>query len=253
MKKLALCLMTTVLCLCTLCVPVMAEPESTFVPSVSAEGVPGIVTTMVDGQEVVGYIVNSADGTKLSTVYPGCLYIISLEEAQDENSKLHHATRQTLIDLYNMFLNRDIILSEDLEELNALVAEEFGEGNNADNMVLRDLFLMDVTHKECKDWLVKEGTTLDVTFEMDVEAGTFLQVATYIDGKWELVEKVVNHNEDDDLENDGTVTVTFEDLCPVVFLVPGEMNQPTFPWYWILIVLLIALGGYIVSKKGKKA
>lgn len=245
MKKLFLSLMTLVLCLCT----VNAEP---FVPSVTNGGAPDIVTTDDNGTQIVGYVTNG-EGTVLSTVYPECVYDYSLEDAQDENSNMSDTTRKMILDLYNQFVDGDIKLSEVLPALNDLVAAEFGKQNNADNMVVRDLFLVDLIHDECKAELAKEGTTVDVTFDVDIEKGTFIQVATYIDGEWQLVEKVVNNNDDEDPENDGTITVTFEDLCPVIFLVPGTMNAAPFNWLYVIIPLAISFIAFILSKKGKKA
>ena len=244
MKKLALCLMTFILCVCSV-------GATEFVPSVTNGGAPDVVTTNVNGEEIVGYVVDE-NGNQLATVYPGCIYTYSLEDALDQDSKMSDATRKMIVDLYNEFKDGKIKLSEVLPALNDLVAAEFGEQNNADNMILRDLFLCDLSHAECKDWLAKDGTTIDLTFKTDIEKGTFLQVAYYKDGQWHLADKVVNNNDDDNPENDGTVTVTFEDLCPVVFLVPGEMNEAAFNWWYIIIAIIIAIAGYVYSKKSKK-
>ena len=248
MKKLLACLFSLVLCFSS-AAPVFADE---FVPSVSGGGAPRIVYFEENGEKLVGYVVDTS-GKKLEPVKAGCLYVVSLEDAQDKDSKISDAARKQLLDLYDQFTKKEIKLSQELPALNDLVADKFGEGNNADNMVVRDLFLADLSHKVCKEELAKEGNTLDITFEMDVEKGTFLQVATYIDGEWQLVEKVVNNNEDDVKENDGTVTVTFEDLCPVVFLVPGEMAaEAGFNWLWIILALIIAFILFLLAKKSKK-
>lgn len=242
MKKLMIGLFSLVLAL-SLVSPVCAEDD--FTPSISGGKAPGIVTETIDGEEVVGYVVD-ADKNVLATVFAGCLGVVTLEDAQDKESNISDSARKTLLDLYEDLLEKEIKLSEELPELNKLVEEKFGKGNNADNMVVRDLMLADLVHKECKDELRKEGTTIDVTFEMKVEKGTFLQVATFIDGEWTLAEKVV-------INDDDTVTVTFEDLCPVLFLVPGEMNEEVagFNWWWLAIIPL-ALLFFLLSKKSNK-
>ena len=254
MKKLFACLFSLVLCLSST-VNVFAAPEDGFTVSVSGSGAPGIVVLEGVGNDaIVGYVVD-ASGTTLSTVYGGCVNSSSLEDAQNPESTMSEATRNELIGLYNQFVNKEIKLSEELEALNALVEEKFGKPNNADNMVVRDLMLVDLIHDECKAELAKEGTTLDITFELNVEKDTFLQVATLINGEWQLVEKVVNNNEDADTTNDGTVTVTFEDLCPVVFLVPGEMAQEEaagFNWIYVILALIASLIAILLVKKSKK-
>ena len=55
MKKLALCLMTFILCVCSV-------GATEFVPSVTNGGAPDVVTTNVNGEEIVGYVVDENGG-----------------------------------------------------------------------------------------------------------------------------------------------------------------------------------------------
>lgn len=226
MKKVLIGLFTFVLAL-SLISPVCAED---FTPSISGGKIPGIVTENKDGKEVVGYVVEDATGEVLSTVYTGCLYVVSLQDAQDPTSDISAAHRNELIDLNEKFSK--------------------GEINLGDGLVARDLFLADLID-DCKDWLEKPGTSLTITFEMNVAAGTDLQVATFINGQWQFVKKVV-------INNDGTVSVTFEDLCPIVFLVkekaplkPGGTD--TGDKTNVALLLAMLAGSALVLLKLKKA
>lgn len=254
MKKLALCLMTLIMCVCMLA-PVSATNDD-YVPSVTYTSTELVTIGLSeDGQEIVGYIVDK-DGKVLSVAYRGCVRVDSLEEALDEESNIADSVRKLLIDLYNQFLNNEVKLSENSVGLNEWVAEKFGEENNADNLVIRDLFDIQVHHEECNNWLEQEGTTIDLTLDVDMEKDSVFQVIRFKDGKWELLEKVVNNNEDDDPENDGTITITSERYCPVAVVVPGEMNDGTtsgFNIWYAIIALIIAFIGWLMSKKAKKA
>lgn len=242
MKKLALSLMAFVVCACTLFTPVLATE---FVPSVTTGGAPDIVTSVVDGQEIAGQILDQG-GNPVENILPGCIYSYDLQDALDENSTISEATKKMMNDLFNQFKNGQIKLSDVLPALNDLVANEFGEGNNADNLVVRDLFLANLIHDDCIQALKVVGNKAQLTFKTNIPKDTFLKVAYLVDGKWELAEDVV-------INEDGTVTALFEDLCPIIFLVPGEMNEAPKPFNWLPIVIGMAIvcAGYVYSKKKK--
>ena len=119
MKKLMIGLFSLVLAL-SLVSPVCAEDD--FTPSISGGKAPGIVTETIDGEEVVGHVVN-ADNDVLATVFVGCLGVVTLEDAQDKESNISDSARKTLLDLYEDLLEKEIKLSEELPELNKLVEE----------------------------------------------------------------------------------------------------------------------------------
>lgn len=60
--------------------------------------------------------------------------------------------------------------------------------------------------------LKEEGVTLVATFDLGVSAETEVAVFSYIDGEWIEAVSVTNNG-------DGTVTVEFEDICPIAFAV----------------------------------
>ena len=111
---------------------------------------------------------------------------------------------------------------------------------------------MENPHPHRED-LKKEGTLLTVDFDLGVPKGIPVIVMTYINGKWEPVESVVNNG-------DGTVTVIFEDICPVVFCVdPNDVYMPPktgdqarqdmILWISLMAVSVIAIVVLLVLRK----
>lgn len=60
--------------------------------------------------------------------------------------------------------------------------------------------------------LKNEGVVLTATFDLGVSAEAEVAVFSYVDGEWIEAVSVTNNG-------DGTVTVVFEDICPVAFAV----------------------------------
>ena len=114
--------------------------------------------------------------------------------------------------------------------------------------------MIDIT-AVCEDlihYLEIDGNTLTLTFKMVVPLETFITVMTYKDGEWDEVDKVINND-------DGTVSVKFSRLCPVLFLT-GHPLAPVAPvqnnllWVIILcavILILIVVVFYLLRRKSK--
>ena len=103
--------------------------------------------------------------------------------------------------------------------------------------------------------MAPKGQTITLRFNLHVAADTELEVRTYKNDEWVDVVDVVNNG-------DGTVSVTFEDFCPVAFIVghvqmAGEKDSTCWIWWIVIIValLLIALLIFLLwrNKKNKKA
>jgi len=91
------------------------------------------------------------------------------------------------------------------------------KGVDPENMVIRDL--MDISFfdtEECEvvhvEEIKKDGVTATITFQLCVAADDVVAVMSYVDGEWVLAEEITNNG-------DGTVTVVFEDICPVAIAV----------------------------------
>ncbi len=85
-------------------------------------------------------------------------------------------------------------------------------GFNSDNMSLIDLYDATFLCQEHPDMLVPVGTTVEITFRVNVEKDENVCVMIYKNSEWIPAESVKNNG-------NGTVTVVFEHLCPIAFAV----------------------------------
>ena len=184
MRKLLSLISAALLCL-SLTAPVQA---STFVPSISYK----------DGPEI-------EEATTGKETVTGCLVVTSITEARDKSTDIYQEDRDLLLDVY-----RD--LSDGTMKLPL----------ENDKYVIRELVDVSWRKSECvepehdhKPWLKQEDTTIRVKFDLGVDKTVDLIVMTYIDGEWTQVVDLTNNG-------DGTVTVEFEDICPVVFCVKTD-------------------------------
>jgi hypothetical protein len=137
-----------------------------------------------------------------------CLVITTVTEAREKTTDITQEARDLLQEVY-----------EDLKsgEMELPLDEDY---------VVREL--VDVSWKEStciepehghKEWLEEEDTTLTVTFDLGVDPDADVIVMIWLDGEWVMAEEVINNG-------DGTVTVVFQDICPVVFAVERRYEPP---------------------------
>ncbi len=208
MKRLLAVVLSIILML-TITVSVSAAQ---FVPSITNKGAPDLVVIdSIDGKDVVGFITDP-DGNKISTEYIDCIIISSLTQALNDE-ELPEGVKEELLKVYGEFKNGAKI-SELCPEIEDIVKEKWSKDKSADDLVIKDLF--DITDK-CDDLesKLKDGATLDLTFDLGIADGSFITAMVYVDGKWVPVVDCINNG-------DGTVTVKFDKICPVAFLVPGS-------------------------------
>lgn len=206
--------------------PVLAA-ESVFVPSISYKDGPEIEDAQQNGEDVTD-----------------CLVVTTITGAREKTTDIYQEDRDLLLDVYKKLDNGSMKLP---------VEEEY---------VIREL--VDVSWKKTscveaehghKQWLSQENTTVSVTFDLGVNKSTEVVVMVYLDGKWVAAESVVNNG-------DGTVTVVFEDICPVAFCVkrstqvqPPKTGDPAaqnLPVYLVaLVVSAVALVALLIWR-GKK-
>ncbi len=186
---------------------VLPAAASTFTPSVTYKDAPQIVpvpgVTDPEGNPALGEIWK--DDIFFEYLYDGCLVITSVAEAQT-STQIPEDAKNLLLEVYEKLSNGEMKLP--YEKL----------GLNPDNMVIRDLFDATflcgndhyaVNHPEM---LEPEGTVIKLTFDIGVDASEKVYTMTYKQGEWNPIVETVNNG-------DGTVTCTFEKLCPVVFCV----------------------------------
>ena len=189
MKKVMCLLLALSLCMAFAC-PAMAS-ESVFVPSISYKDGPEIEEAEMDGEDV-----------------GDCLIVTTITEAKEQTTDIYQEDRDLLLEVYEELASGEMELP--LEE----------------DYVVRELVDVSWQKTTCveeehghKEWLQEEDTTVTVTFDLGVSADEDVTVLVYIDGEWVEAVSVINNG-------DGTVTVVFEDLCPVAFCVERRYEPP---------------------------
>lgn len=220
-----ICLMLALVVFASLAMPAFAV-EGEFVPSIAVKDGPVIKDATMNGDDV-----------------GDCLIVTSIAEAKDKSTDITQDERDLLLDVYKKLKDGSMVLP-----LNT-------------DYVIRDLVDVSFKYDDCRQqddhgnkdqWLAKEGNTVTVTFKLGIGKKTDVSVLTYVDGKWVKAEKVVNNG-------DGTVTVTFEDICPVAFAVgtaipkTGDvMGQNLGLWIGLLAVSAVALVAVVVVSRKKR-
>ena len=194
--KRAICLLT-VLALC-LCMGVTAFADE-FVPSISEKDGPEIVSGEQDGKDVTD-----------------CLIVTTIKEAVDKVTDITQQERNLLLEVYEKLMNGQMTLPLDKE------------------YVIRDLVDVSYKYNSCRtqeshgdkaEELKAVDKDLTVVFDLGLAKDEKIIVMVYIEnerarsasGQWVPAEQVTNNG-------DGTLTVVFEDICPVAFVV--EKNGP---------------------------
>lgn len=191
MKKLISCLLVLVLCLSMACAVTAAEND--FVPSITYKPAPELKP--IEGHE-------------------DCIIITPVSDAE-KSDKIPEDAKRLLLKLYDDILKDKEDFSE-VSGLLKLIKEKLGEDKTTNDLVVRDLF--DVTAL-CDD--LKTDLPIKLTFNGTFKPDDFVAVVVYQDGKWVLADSVINE--------DGSITATFNTYGPVAFLVPGEKNEAEGP------------------------
>lgn len=223
-----------------------------FVPSITNKGAPELVVIdQLNGKDVVGSITD-ADGNKLSTEYLDCLDITSIQDALNDPD-VPQDIKDELLKVYEELSNPSSKISMVCPAIDEFVKKNWGADKSADDLVIKDLFDITDMCDEIKTHLVN-GAVLDLTFDLGIAPNVFFAAMVYVDGKWQPVADVVNNG-------DGTVTVKFDKICPVAFMVPGsQLNSsvvsPTTGdytsvviWGSVLLVSLVAVAVVLIYRR----
>ncbi len=214
MMKKMICLLVLLVMCASLVLPVMAS-QNQFVPSIGYKDGPGIDDADLDGEDV-----------------DQCVIVTTVEQAKKKETDISQEDRDLLQEIYEKLVDGSMTLPVD------------------GDYVIRDLVDVSFEYEDCREIeehgnkpekLKQEGTTLTITFDMGVKSDEKIIVMVYIDGQWVPVEDVTNNG-------DGTLTVVFEDICPVVFLTEQTKADPTPPTgdaagKW----LILAVGLMVIS------
>ncbi len=160
-----------------------------FVPSIGEKGEPELAgIQLIQNGEIVG----SVDET--------CLLMTAISRV-NLSEEIPEDAADLLLQVYRALRNGTT-------NLPLLENEE---------LVIRDMMDISMLCEECSDLLNMDGVSLQLTFDLGVAANEVVKAFCYKNDQWSPIAGVVNNG-------DGTVTCTFDHLCPVVFAI-STMND----------------------------
>lgn len=225
MKRLFAIITAVMMCV-SLMVPAMAAQE--FMPSVTNKPAPEIVPIPdEDGGLHIGVILND-DGEIIKYVDEGCLIVTPVAEVET-STEIPEASRTILRDVYKKLTDGSMTIPY----------EKHDAGLDSSKMVIRDLFDATFVCGDCPVELEPEGAVLQITFDLNVKPGVDVYAMTYKDSEWNPIVSCKNNG-------DGTVTCTFEKLCPVEFSIstgdasPGSGDQDNVSLWGIVAIASLA-------------
>lgn len=230
MKKLIALLTVLMICI-SLAVPAAAA-EKDFVPSISYKPAPEIVPITDENGNPAIAVLRDADGNIIAYITEDCLVITPVSEAET-STEIPEDAAKLLLELYKKILSGDMTLPYDKLEGNL----------DGQNMVIRDLFDASWLCEDHPELLAKDGVTMEIKFDLGVEAKRDVYAMIYVDGQWEPAVNCTNNG-------DGTVTCTFDEICPIVFAVEGSSDSSktgdTDNTIWWTLAALAALAAIVV-------
>ena len=218
MKRMFAIITVALMCV-SLMVPAMAAQE--FMPSVTNKPAPEVMLARILDK----------DGSVIEEVGNECLIITPVSEVET-STEIPEASRVVLRDVYQKLTDGSMTIPY----------EKHNAGLDPSKMVIRDLFDATFVCTECPEMLEPEGVVLEIVFDLNVAPGVNVYAMTYKNDQWDPIVSCVNNG-------DGTVTATFEKLCPVEFSIntdttppsgTGDVN-PFSVWGVIAIVSLAAI------------
>ena len=250
MKK-AIRIFAVILALFMLSTTVLAD---NFTPSVEQKDSPEVVITTDSKGEEVAAVITDSDNKEVVGVPVGEIIVTSVAkvaEASEEVKVVLQAAQEQIKKVEKI----EELIPEQKEELTKAVKDA---GLKVENLVVRDLIDVTLTG-EYKDHLETEGNSITLTFKLGIRAGQFLQVLhNYEADKWEMIAK-----DRVKIHDNGDVSVTFDSLSPVAFVVDkaehtGAVEEPTTPWviYALIaaaVVVVVVIIVLVVARKKKPA
>lgn len=254
MKRVFTLALAALLCLALTC-PAFAA-EGGFVPSITYKGTPELVPSQGGDDPIIG-IVHRYDKTLpqgepvpqeniLSSIYGSCLLLTPVAEAETSEA-IPDSAAELLLYVYG-----------ELSAGRMKLPYDKAEGYNGEPMVIRELldasWLCGGTgdQHDHPTQVEPDGIVFDITFDLGVAPEDKLIIMTYHDDAWEPIVRTVNNG-------DGTVTATFEHLCPVAISVAtGEApvrdaSASLLPWILgVLAVVAVAVVLVLKRRTAKK-
>lgn len=237
MKKAIVLLFALAMCM-ALTFPVFAAQDD-FVPSITYKGEPEIVPVEDEnGEPAIGVVYQ---GTEIiSYIYEGCLVVTPVAKV-DSSKEIPEDAAETLKYVYQALVNGDMKLPYD--KVSGYAGQEMVVLELVDISWLCGTETSDHDHPT---QVAPTGVVFDLTFDLGVSEFSDVIVMTYNDDVWNPIVKTVNNG-------DGTVTCTFEHLCPVAISVssnysenPPQTGDQTNVWIWFAVMLAAAVGIVVV-------
>ena len=242
MKK-AMSLILSIIMVLSLGISAFAA-EGDFRPSVPSKDYPEIVPQLFNGVSFDALILDDnnevVEGIHIvtSTNPDGEIIVTAYSEIEVADERVNVVYMQTSY--------QEILDARSLSELNELIPV---------GMIVRDFF--DITLVGTYKDIFKEGKKLQIRFDIGAELKEKIMALTRCSDEegWEFVESVT-------INPDGTVTVIFDKLCPVIFLTEntGAVQSPaTSDMSTVALWTLAAIFGMssicmiIASKKRARA
>lgn len=235
MKRIICLIMVMLLCASFVCTALAAEE---FVPSISYKGMPEVVTVKdANGNDAYG-VLRDATGAVAGYVYEQCLLLTPVANAATDPD-IPTEAKTELLSVYEALSNGTMQLP-------------YGDDVDADAMVIRDLFDVSwlCSHGH-NDALIPEGVVIEMTFDLGVDAEAPVVVMTYKNDAWSEIAKVQNNG-------DGTITCTFEHLCPVSISVLGAgtpdatsdvLGNGMYLWIALMVVSAAAVVTVVATRR----
>ncbi len=203
MKKLTVFLLAMALAAST----AISTSAVEFTPSVQGKEAPSVVVTKDEnGKEVYAKIVNK-NGEVVNLVGKIGMTVTPVSKVNEASEKISDA-------LGNAY--EQVKAATSLTDLVPQISEflsKTSENIKAEDMVVRDLFDVDID--DATRELLKDGSSIEIAFDLGVSADEFVVCLHNIGGdQWEVIDanKVINNG-------DGTVSVQFTSLSPIAFAV----------------------------------
>lgn len=198
MKKAISVILSIIMVLC-LSIPAFAA-DGDFRPSVPSKDSPVVVPQLLNGVSFDALILDEnnevVEGIHIVTekTPEGQIIVTAYSEIEVADGRVNVVYMQTSYE--------EILDARSLQELNELIPV---------GMIVRDFF--DITLVGTYKDIFKEGKKLQIRFDIGAELKEKIMALTRCSDEegWEFVESVT-------INPDGTVTVIFDKLCPVIFL-----------------------------------
>lgn len=218
----------TVICAILLCLTfVVAAVADTMVASVTAKPAPEVSTdsnsnsAVVEVKDETGKIVASAESIKIEVTAVATVMENELQQDNAANAETA-ATEPVSEEVAKELKAAYEELSDEKTDVVAIVSglDEVLKENNveASNLVVKDLFHVDIADENVKEYLAVEGNTVTLNLKADIQEGQFVTVAVLVDGEWILVDNVL-------VLEDGSIDVTLGCLGTIAIFVDGSMSQ----------------------------